>query len=337
LQEFFIEQAYPDRDAVRAVYRELLREGSDAIDDWQARGVAANAARAALDLLRRAEVIQPDGGIRRLTGAPADFDEQALLKANAYARVNQVMEYAGSRTCRHARIADYFGEQGVARTCMACDNCLDRNRATYTPVDAAHVRAALACVTRFDDHLGGVRIASILRGSVDAWTASRPWVTELQWFGALRGWDMERIRELLERLVELGCISRGHGEKPTLRITPRGTSVLRGEEALDVDVRATRPARPGGGRKAATGGAASLEMNRDVAARFESLRSWRLEVARRAEVPPYVVFHDRTLAEIAHRRPSSTGALAAIPGVGPAKLERYGESVLAVLRDEAPS
>ena len=90
--------------------------------------IAVNSARAALDLLRRAEVIQPDGSIRRLTGAPVDFDEQALLKANAYARVNQVMEYAGSRGCRHARIADYFGEQGVARSCMACDNCLDSNR-----------------------------------------------------------------------------------------------------------------------------------------------------------------------------------------------------------------
>ncbi|HEV3274224.1 MAG TPA: ATP-dependent DNA helicase RecQ, partial [Candidatus Dormibacteraeota bacterium] len=337
LQEFFIEQAYPERDVVRAVYRELLREGSDAIDNWQSRGVSVKGARAALDLLRRAEVIQPDGGIRRLTGAPVDFEEQARLKANAYARVNQVMEYAGSRGCRHARIADYFGEQGVARTCMACDNCLDGNRSAYAPVDPTHVVAALACVARFDNHLGGVRIASILRGSADAWTASRSWVSELQWFGALRGWELERIRELLERLVELGCISRGHGEKPTLGITTRGTAVLRGEESLDVDVRAARPARSAhNGRKSPPASASALTMTPDVAARFESLRRWRLEVARRSEVPPYVVFHDRTLAEIAHRRPASADALATIPGVGPAKLERYGESVLAALRDSAP-
>jgi ATP-dependent DNA helicase RecQ len=332
LQEFFIEQAYPERDIVRSVYRELLREGSDAIDDWQARGVSINAARAALDLLRRTEVIQPDGSIRRLTGAPVDFEEQALLKANAYARVNQVMEYAGSRGCRHARIADYFGEQGVARSCMACDNCLDSNRATYAAVDAPDVNAALACVARFDGHLGGVRIASILRGTADSWTSTRSWVTELQWFGALRSWDLQRIRELLERLVELGCISRGHGEKPTLGITPRGSAVLRGEETLDVDVRATTPMRAASGRKAASGSAPALEMTAEVAARFEALRSWRLDVARSTEVPPYVVFHDRTLAEIANRRPATAGALASIPGVGPAKLERYGDAVLAVLR-----
>jgi ATP-dependent DNA helicase RecQ len=160
----------------------------------------------------------------------------------------------------------------------------------------------------------------------------------LQWFGALRGWELERVRDLLERLVELGCVSRGHGEKPTLGITPLGSAVLRGENDVVVEVRAARPTRTTtGGRKRAGGTAtAALEMAPDVAARFEALRRWRLEIARRSELPPYVVFHDRTLAEIAHRSPASAGALATIPGVGPTKLERYGESVLAVLRGAAP-
>jgi ATP-dependent DNA helicase RecQ len=74
-------------------------------------------------------------------------------------------------------------------------------------------------------------------------------------------------------------------------------------------------------------------MTPEVSATFEALRSWRLDIARSTEVPPYVVFHDRTLAEIAHRHPATAGALATIPGVGPAKLERYGNAVLAVLRD----
>jgi len=76
-------------------------------------------------------------------------------------------------------------------------------------------------------------------------------------------------------------------------------------------------------------------MGPDDAARFDALRRWRLEIARRDQVPPYVVFHDRTLAEIARRAPSSSAGLAAIPGVGPTKLDRYGESVLTVLRDGA--
>jgi ATP-dependent DNA helicase RecQ len=335
LQEFFIEQAYPERDVVRSVYRELLREGSDSIDDWQGRGVGVNAARAALELLRRAGVVQADGSIHRLTGAPVDFDEQARLKANAYARVTQVMEYAGSRACRHARIADYFGEQGVARTCSACDNCLDADRTPVAAVDPGHVTAALACVARFDQHLGAVRVASILRGTTDAWTSSRPWVAELPWFGALRSWEQESIRDLIERLVELGCVSRGHGEKPTLGITAEGHAVLNGDTTLEVDVRGSRQRGVGRQPKTIVGNATDLEMTPQVAVRFEALRRWRLETARSSQVPPYVVFHDRTLAEIARRDPRSSGALASIPGVGPAKLDRYGESVLTVLRDEA--
>jgi ATP-dependent DNA helicase RecQ len=331
LQEFFIEQAYPERDVVRNVYRELLREGSDSIDDWDARGVGANPARAALELLRRADVIQPDGSINRLTGAPVDFEEQALLKANAYARVTQVMDYAISRSCRHARIADYFGEQGVARTCRACDNCLDPDGSVVAAVDPADVVAALTCIARFDGHLGGVRIASILRGANDAWTASRSWVTELAFFGALRNWDVDRIRDLLERLVELDCVTRGHGEKPTLGITQRGRAVLSGESTIEVEVRPTRTRSSSRGRKQ-SGSAPLEELSPDISARFEALRRWRLEVARSSEVPPYVVFHDKTLVEIARRNPKSGAMLVLIAGVGPTKLARYGSDVLSVLR-----
>jgi len=196
-----------------------------------------------------------------------------------------------------------------------------------------------SCVARFDGHLGGVRIASILRGTGDAWTSSRAWVTELPWFGALRTWDQERIRDLLERLIELGGVSRGHGEKPTLGITLTGHAVLRGETTLDVDVRATSRLTPRGRSKRTSGTTDALDddMSPAAVARFEALRRWRLETARSSEVPPYVVFHDRTLAEIARRDPGSVTALAAIPGIGPAKLERYGASVLSLLRDAVPA
>src|SRR6202022_5120888 len=150
LQEFFIEQAYPDRDTVRAVYREMLREGSGWIRNWQPRlrAIEGGAIRAAVALLERTGVVEPDGGIRRLTGAPVDFEQQAQLKEHAYARVNQVMEYASSRGCRHARIADYFGEEGVPRTCRSCDNCLDPRSTETLTVAPADVEAAIACVAR---------------------------------------------------------------------------------------------------------------------------------------------------------------------------------------------
>jgi len=334
LQEFFIEQAYPDRDTVRAVYREMLREGTPWISNWPARlpTIDGGAIRAAIALLGRAGVVDPDGGIRKLTGAPVDFEEQAQLKEHAYARVNQVMDYARLRGCRHARIADYFGEEGVPRTCRSCDNCLHPIAIETYTVPPADVEAAVACIARFDGHLGAARTALILHGQLDTWATSKPWVKEVVFFGALRHWEVERIRELLSQLVELGLVARGHGEKPTLSLTGTGRALLRGKQspAVELDVAPSRQA-PGRGRQRSKSLSAA-DMTGEALARFEMLRQWRVESARFAKLPPYVIFHDKTLAEIARLQPKNLTQLAAIPGVGPAKLERYGTAVLAALK-----
>jgi ATP-dependent DNA helicase RecQ len=336
LQEFFIEQAYPDRDTVRAVYREMLRDGTGWIDDWPHRlpAIDDGAIRAAVALLDRAGVVEPDGGIRKLTGAPVDFEEQARLKEHAYARVTQVMDYARSRGCRHARIADYFGEEGVPRTCSSCDNCLDPRSIETLTVPPADLDATVACVARFDGHLGAARIASILHGKLDDWARSKPWVRDLAFFGALRGWEVDRIRDLVATLVELGLVSRGHGEKPTMSLTRTGRALLAGEQAVTVELE-VGPARPAPKRRGVSTGRTAGDLTDEASGRFEALRQWRLETARRDKVPPYVIFHDKTLAEIARSRPGSMADLAAIAGVGPAKLERYGAAVLAAVRQRA--
>ncbi len=333
LQEFFIEQAYPDRAVVRGVYREMLNEGSGWIQDWQVRlpAVDASAVRAAVALLERAGVVESDGAIRRLTGAPVDFEEQTRLKEHAYARVNQVMDYARSRGCRHARIADYFGEEGVARTCRSCDNCLNPSGVTMITVAVHDVEAALACVARFADHLGAARIALILRGELDAWARSKPWIAELPFFGALKEWELERVRDLVSALVELGLVARGHSEKPTLSLSENGRAVLARKEIRSVELEL--PAGPVAAprRRSSLRQPSRSGLTGDALALLEALRQWRLATARRTEVPPYVIFHDKTLAEIAQRRPASTHDLAQVPGIGPAKLERYGPDLLAIL------
>jgi ATP-dependent DNA helicase RecQ len=332
LQDFFIEQAYPDRDTVRAVYREMLRDGSGWIANWQARlpAIDAGAIRAAAALLQRAGVVEADGGIRKLTGAPVDFEEQAQLKEHAYARVSQVMDYAGSRGCRHARIADYFGEEGVPRTCRSCDNCLDPRSIETVTVVAADVEAVLACVARFKGHLGAARVAVILRGQLDAWATSKPWVTDLAFFGALKEWDLERIRDLVSTLVELGLIARGHGEKPTISVTRTGMALLTGEQSRTVELEIGQ-SRPAPKRNRIPKATISGDLTDAALLRFDALRQWRLETARQTKLPPYVIFHDKTLTEIARSGPVSIADLALIPGVGPAKLERYGAAVLAVM------
>ena len=330
LQAFFIEQAYPERDLVRDVYRELLRAGSWDIADWPRLlpQREASSVRAGLEVLRRAGVLLDGGAVARLQGAPIDFEEQAALREHAYARLHQVMDYARSPGCRHARIADYFGEEGAPRSCTSCDNCTSPPRPTrrVTAVDAA---AALGCVGRFDGHLGASRIASLLRGTDDAWSQQRSWVRDADFFGALRGWTAEGARDLLNALIEEGCVRRSSGERPVLSLTAAGHAVLDGSATVDLEVDASPPRSPA----PRTAAGAAVELPGAAAGTFERLRAWRREAALAAGVPAYVVFDDRTLRELALRRPADNAALIAVPGVGPTKLSRYGADVLLVLAE----
>ena len=323
LQSYFIEQAYPGRDLVRDVYRELIRAGRWDVDDLEARvpGRERHMVRAALDLLRRAGVLLDGGGVARLQGAPVDFAAQEALREHAYARLHQVMAYARTDECRHARIADYFGEEGAPRRCSSCDVCLSPPRPKVRAGDD-DVAAALRAAERFDGHLGAARLAALLRGADDAWTRSRAWVSQAPFFGALRSWSDDRVRDLLGALIDEGCLARSSGERPVLSLTQVGRAVLDG--TADVDIELATPAAP------ASRGAPS-DLDADAGQRFERLRAWRRSVSAEAAVPAYVVFDDRTLRELASRNPASPAALATVPGVGPAKLARYGEAVLDVL------
>src|SRR5438094_8985395 len=139
--------------------------------------------------------------------SPADRDLQAFfieesgladgspLKEHAYARLAQMMAYAEMRECRHARIADYFGEEGVARRCHACDNCLTASP-PEEPVAGEAVQAALAATARFSGRVGLANVAAVLGGRRTKWSAAQPWVQELRFHGALNAWKEERIRLL---------------------------------------------------------------------------------------------------------------------------------------------
>ena len=279
-----------------------------------------------------------------LLWSPADRDlhsffiEQAFPdgdsepKRNAYARLGQILSYAQLRTCRHARIADYFGEEGVPRRCEACDNCLAGERPPDEPVAPGDVRAALAAAGRFNGHIGAANLAAILGGRQTSWTRRNLWTTELSHFGALP-WPDERLRELLRELVEVGLLRQSAGEYPVLEVTRQGHLVLAGQAAADVALAAPAPiVRAGSARNGSAAAAPAPGFAAADPRRLERLRTWRRDVSRAQGVPAYLVFHDRTLAEIAARAPRDLSELEAVSGVGPAKLERYGEQVLAILR-----
>ncbi len=265
--------------------------------------------------------------------SPADRDLQAFfieqsgledgspLKDHAYARLAQMMAYAEMRECRHARIADYFGEQGVARRCSACDNCLaERPPEQAVPADA--VKAGLAAIGRFSGRVGLANVAAVLGGRRTKWSTAQEWVRELPFHGTLNKWSDARVRQLLAELVGGGYARQSSGEYPVVELTPAGREAL----TKGTPPPLTLPAEaPSAGNRTANGADAPVET-------MDRLRRWRLETARAAGVPAYVVFHDSTLAAIAVARPTSLADLIRVPGVGDSKLRKYGEEVLELLR-----
>jgi len=249
------------------------------------------------------------------------LEDGSALKEHAYARLAQMMAYAEMRECRHARIADYFGERGVARKCSACDNCLVA-RPPDEPVAVDAVVAGLAAVARFSGRVGLANVAAVLGGRRTRWSAAQPWVQELPFHGTLKTWRDERVRQLLAELVGAGLARQSSGEYPVVELTPAGREAM----TSGTLPRLMLPADP------ATLGSQARTPADVPAETLDRLRRWRLETARAAGVPAYVVFHDSTLTAIAVARPASLLALLRVPGVGDSKLRRYGEEVLDVLR-----
>ncbi|HEY1456141.1 MAG TPA: ATP-dependent DNA helicase RecQ [Candidatus Dormibacteraeota bacterium] len=260
--------------------------------------------------------------------SPADRDLQAFfieqsgledgspLKDHAYARLAQMMAYAEMRECRHARIADYFGEEGVARRCSACDNCLGGAKPEVA-VPAEAIQAALAAVARFSGRVGVANVAAVLGGRRTKWSAAQAWVQDLPYHGALKRWKEERIRLLLGELIQSGLARQSSGEYPVVEITAAGREAAAQRSGATL----TLPA------ESEPAGAADVSSEL-----LDRLRMWRRETAIAGGVPSYVVFHDSTLVAIAAAKPASLGELLRVSGVGESKLRRYGEEVLEVLR-----
>jgi ATP-dependent DNA helicase RecQ len=147
------------------------------------------------------------------------------------------------------------------------------------------------------------------------------------------------VRQLLA-----GGLLAVEGDHGTLALTDLSGEVLRGErqvtfrrDAPRAPLPSTRSGASGRGRRAAAPAAASVELGPEAEQVFEQLRAWRTGVAKELGMPPYVIFHDATLRQIAATPPTTLAGLAAINGVGETKLARYGQQILDVLGSRDPT
>jgi len=240
-------------------------------------------------------------------------------------KLDALVGYCESTACRRQTLLGWFGEAHPGR-CGNCDNCLSLPE-TWDGTEAA--RKALSCVYRTGQRFGAAHLTDVLRGAATA-RIRQFGHDQVSTYGIGADIDARQWRSVYRQLVAAGLLMvdlEGHG---ALRLTADSAAVLKGGRS--VALRLDR--QPPKGRKRGHSGAAPTapaDLPEDALQRFEALRTWRAATAREQNVPAYVIFHDRTLREIALRRPSAITELATVPGVGAAKLERYGSQLLEIL------
>jgi len=257
--------------------------------------------------------------------------ESGELSEGSRDLLREMERYAMGVGCRHRHLAQYFGDRYPYLTgsgCAACDVCLGELEHVSAPVVLA--RKILSCVARVGQRFGATHVAGVLRGH-----ASEPILTRghdrLSTFGLLPGASLVEIRGYIEQLIGLDFLRQAGDEYPVLALTPRGLKLLKDETSCpDLTLVRQRPPRKQAPRVRSR---AESEGWQDVdRALFDSLRAVRLEIARSRGVPPYVIFHDATLREMARLRPMSIDALLEVRGVGARKADDLGEVFLQAIR-----
>jgi ATP-dependent DNA helicase RecQ len=236
-------------------------------------------------------------------------------------KLDALLGLAETAGCRRQVLLSYFGDQ--SEPCGNCDTCAEPPELFDGTIAA---QKALSCIYRTGERFGQAYIVDVLLG-VENERIAQFGHDRLSTFGIGAEHDNRAWRAILRQLIALRLVDvdlAGHGG---LSIAPAGRDFLRDKPTLMLRVPAPARARRNKTARSATQSAVT-EADRDL---FEALRRKRTELARAQNVPPYVIFHDKTLIELAAARPASRAAMAKVPGIGEAKLERYGVAFLAVI------
>ena len=257
---------------------------------------------------------------------------EALEEEQRIARqqLRQVLNYAESTECRRVIQLRYLGETFTA-PCGACDNCCEPRTLHDWSIEARQFMSCIARLAQRGQRFGAAQVIDILRGARSERVLSRGHDT-LSVYGIGKQRSVEEWRSVARALLHQGLIDETQDGYPVLSLNAQSGPVLREE----IIVRIAVPAKRSRGRLSppgvdARGGAPRSGSATGNNALFDHLRALRKRLADEHGLPPYVVFHDATLREMAERRPLTLSRFAELPGVGQAKLARYGEPFIAAI------
>ena len=250
-----------------------------------------------------------------------EFDPE--YARNSMRHVNEMDRYCRGAVCRHRALVEYFGQSYGSQSCAACDLCLGD---TETVPDALIVaQKILSCVARVNQSFGIGQIISILRGE-NTERVRKFGHEKLSTYGLLREHSKNELRDWIYQLMGEGVLAQTDGEYPILRLTADSRAVLKGER----QVRLVQIARAEKRKKAKVEKHSWEGVDQGL---FEKLRGLRRSLAEARGVPPYIIFNDATLRELARQRPAGLAAMRSIHGIGDKKLQDFGEVFLRAIQE----
>ncbi|SIQ24672.1 ATP-dependent DNA helicase RecQ [Rhizobium sp. RU20A] len=293
--------------SVEAYYQETGRAGRDGLPSevWMAYGMA--------DVVQRRRMIDEGGAAEE-------------IKRIERGKLTALLAICETASCRRQAILAHFGESHPGN-CGNCDTCLNPVE-TWDGTEAAI--KALAAIYRTGERFGAGHLVDVLLGNRNEKT-ERFGHAEMPVFGAGSDLPARTWQSVYRQLLASGLVSVDHAAFGALKLEPEARAVFKHERKVffrkdrPTSARAAKNARtPAARERAALGG--------EEAVLFEALRKLRAQIAKEANVPPYVVFPDTTLIGLAKARPHSLDAMLDISGIGQSKLERYGAAFLEVIR-----
>ncbi|PWR18747.1 DNA helicase RecQ [Zavarzinia compransoris] len=265
--------------------------------------------------------------VARLRQLMAGSEAAEAFKRVERSKLEALLGFCETARCRRQVLLSYFGETDT-RPCGNCDTCLHPVETRDGTVEA---QKALSAVYRTGERFGAVHVIDVLTGNETEKVRQFGHHT-IKTFGIGKDQPKDFWRGVLRQLAALGFIEVDLERHGALVLTDECRPVLRGEQRVELRIdppkvtaargekrRRSTPDRPAEGTAAGT--------------LFGALRALRLELAREQGVPPYVIFHDTTLIELAERRPLDHLSFAQVPGVGQAKLERYADRFIEVIEN----
>ena len=236
---------------------------------------------------------------------------QPERKLNELKKLQGMVDYCHTPRCLRKTILEYFGEENIQAECGNCSNCNDEREKVDITVDAQKI---FSCIYRMRERFGIGMVADVLRGSRNKKILELRF-DELSTHGIMREVPLQEIKDRINYLVAENYLQLSNGEYPVVKLLPNAVSVIKGETKVMQKV-AQLPSR---------------EQTEEVSL-FDRLRALRKEIARRENLPPYMIFADSSLREMAQVCPQDHRAMIRISGVGERKLEKYGDDFLAEIR-----